>query len=121
MTCNSEKRKAFAEELVDNITQLAKKHGLEDLVIHRDHNPLMIAVRGCLGEKDGEKEYIELAVQLSEDLQQAESLNLTGARMVTEATANVGKAFDLSHMVAHESAAAAAPPARNDNDKDKCP
>ncbi|MDX1804463.1 MAG: hypothetical protein R3292_10290 [Alcanivorax sp.] len=119
MKGNSEKRNAFTEELVELVSQLVKKHGLQDLVIHRDHDPMMIAARGCLDTEGKSSDHVELVVQVSDDLRQAESLNLTGARLATEVVANAGKAFDLSQMVAHETVTGAAPPAPDD--KDNCP
>lgn len=111
MNCNSGQRKVFADDVVENISQLAKKYGLEDLVVQRTGDPVLVAARGCLkGENDehgGEK--IEIVVHISPNLRGAEARGLNGSEIVSDVPTDVSKAFDLSQVVAKDSVADSSP------------
>jgi hypothetical protein len=119
MDCNTGLRKQFADEVVDRISEIAKKHGLDDLVIQRQGDPVLVAARGCLrGEDPSQKgETIELVMHISPNLKMAGERHVVGAELVTEMPGQVFRAFDLSEMVARDSAARAGPP---EEDKGEC-
>lgn len=112
MTCNTGQRKIFADNVVASMTKLAKKHGLEDVVVQRDANPVIVAARGCLRDADGEvsNEKVELLVQVSADLEKADRLSLVSAQVATEPPSDVYRAFDLSDVVAKDSVTRASEP-----------
>lgn len=109
MNCDSKLRKIFVDDMVATITELVKKHGLEDMVVHREGDPVVIAVRGCIKNINGgnDEQRIELVVQVSPDLKRAEERSLNGSQVVANATADVFRAFDLSDIVASDSVAKA--------------
>lgn len=117
MTCNTGRRKVFADELVASISELAKKHGLEEVVVHRDADPVLVAARGCLrDEKGGDGEKIELVMQISSNIARAEQRSIIGAQTTTEPGVDIAHAFDLSEAVAKDTVAHAAEP----EDDDEC-
>lgn len=109
MDCNSGQRKVFADEMVASVTELVEKYGLEDVVVHRDADPILVAARGCLKDETGEgdDQKIQFTLQISPDLKRAEERSLVGARVASEATGEVSRAFDLSEVVARETVAQA--------------
>ena len=111
MNCNDGQRKVFADEIVASVTELAKSHGLEDVIVHRDADPVLVAARGCL---EGNQK-VEIVVQISPDIQKADARSLIGSRVTADATADVYRAFDLSEIVAKDSVARAAEP-----EEDQC-
>lgn len=119
MNCNSGKRKLFADELIASVSELAKKHGLKEMIVRRESDPVMIAARGCLegDDKDDEREAIELVVHVSPNLSAAERLSLEGAEMQGKVPDDISQAFDLSEVVAVPSVARAAPLQERD---DRC-
>lgn len=110
MNCNSGQRKVFADDFVASITELAKKHGLDDVVVHRDADPVLIAARGCLkgDAAENDEQRIEFVVQISPDLGKADERSLEGAEVAGDAIGDVLRAFDLSEVVSSESVAKAA-------------
>lgn len=113
MDCNTGKRKKFADDLVNAVSELSKKHGLEDVTIHRDANPVMVAVRGCLNSdsEEADKEHIEMVLHISPDLRKAEADSLLGSEVVAGVPQDVFRAFDLSDVVATDSIAKGQPDA----------
>lgn len=107
MALNKGPRKEFADKVAEMIQSLAKEHGLKDVVVHREANPMLIAARGCL---EGTDEPVELAVLVSDNIAQAE-LNsaLTTEINAQLPTAQVYRSFDISEAVAKETAVAASP------------
>jgi hypothetical protein len=114
MDCNSGQRKVFADEIVARVTEIVKKHGLDDVVVQRDSNPVLMAARGCLKSEDGD-ESVEFVLRISPDLSKAEQESQIGARIAADVTADVSHAFDLSDVVAKESVAMA-----SDIEDEKC-
>lgn len=105
MDCNSGLRKAFADEVIQSIEALAKKHELGEVIVERK-NPLVIAVRGCLRSKDQPSEAIELVAMLSGDLRQAEAGNVLAEGLNVQTPAvQVYRSFDISEVVAKDTAA----------------
>ena len=107
MNCNSGQLKIFADEVVASMAELAKKHGLEDVIVRRDSDPVLVAARGCLKSEKGD-EKIELVLQISPSFEKAEQRSLIGSNVVEDATRDVFRAFDLSEVVAKDSVAKAA-------------
>ncbi|MDH3740525.1 MAG: hypothetical protein OER56_02910 [Hyphomicrobiales bacterium] len=112
MTCSTGLSKKFADEVVSRMKKLTAKYGLEDVVVERDHDPVVIAARGCLKDADGKdsKERIEILVQLSADLAQADKASLVAAEVTMDAAPEVYRAYDLSDVVAEETVARASEP-----------
>ncbi len=121
MDCNSGKRKAVADALVERVTEVAKEFGLKDLVVHREANPVLVAARGELKgkkAKDGTQdcERIEFVLQISPDIARAEVASVIGADLTPNADLAAHRAFDLSDVVAQDSVARSAP----EPDDDRC-
>lgn len=110
MSCNEGRRKVFADELVERVAELAKRFGLEEVVVRREADPVLVAARGRLQDDDGRKtkERVELVLQLSPDIARAEAASLLRAEVVA-APSEVGRAFDLSESVGRDTVARAAP------------
>lgn len=110
MDCNTGQRKAFADDVIASLQEVLKKHNLDEVVIHRQANPVLVAARGCLkGEGGAKAEYVELVLQISPDLKAAEDLSQQAASPTAAIAAPVARAFDLSEVVARDTMAAASP------------
>ena len=115
MTCDTGLRKEFADDLVANVSELAKKYGLDDVVVHRQADPVLVAARGCLrASKKDKGERIELVLQISPDIARADVMSIEGAELSPAATLDAARAFDLSEAVARDTVAFAAEPEPDD-------
>lgn len=120
MSCNSGQRKVFADDMVAAVSEIARKHGLSDIEVHRDADPVLVAVRGCLrGER--QEEAVQVLLQVSPDLARADQASLIGAEPAGDPHGEVYRAFDLSEMVARDTAAAGSEPDREDPCRPKEP
>ncbi|NEQ32394.1 MAG: hypothetical protein F6K04_15565 [Leptolyngbya sp. SIO4C5] len=110
MDCNTGQRKAFADDVVASLQAVLKKYELDEVVIHREANPVLVAARGCLKQAATNKaERIELVLQISPSLQQAEEISQQSALAAVATAVPVAKAFDLSTVVARDTVAKASP------------
>lgn len=110
MDCNTGQRKAFADDVVASLQAVLKKYELDEVVIHREANPVLVAARGCLKQAATNKaERIELVLQISPSLQQAEEISQQSALAAVATAVPVAKAFDLSTVVARDTVANASP------------
>ena len=110
MDCNTGQRKAFADDVVASLQAVLKKYELDEVVIHREANPVLVAARGCLKQAATNKaERIELVLQISPSLQQAEEVSQQSALAAVATAVPVAKAFDLSTVVARDTVAKASP------------
>lgn len=112
MNCNSGQLKIFTDEVVTSMTELAKKHGLEDVIVRRESDPVMVAARGCLKNEKGVQgdEKIEFVMQISPSFEKAERRSLVGSEIAEDVSRDIFRAFDLSEVVAKDSVAKAAQP-----------
>lgn len=117
MTKETGRRKEFADAVVASVTEIAKQHGLEDIKVHRDADPVVVALRGCLrGKKKDPGEPVEMVLQISPDIARAEQIGVLGASISdTAAMTGVFRAFDLSEMVARDTVTGAMPAPRDDS------
>jgi len=118
MNCNSGNRKVLADALVESVIEIAKKYDLQDVVVHRDADPVFVAVRGNLKstKKKEKDECIEFVLQISPDIARASVASMVGAEIAAGTDLAAHRAFDLSEIVAKDSVAHAA----KSLDEDRC-
>ena len=109
MNCNTGQHKVFADDVIASLQEVLKKYGLDEVVVHRESNPVLVAARGSLGGEDEQRGRVELVLQISPNLEAAEKLSQEMASPVAQVPGPVARAFDLSEMVARETMAAASP------------
>lgn len=108
MDCNTGQRKTFADDVIASLQEVLAKHELDDIVVHREANPVVLAARGRLkGEDEDKARLVELVLQISPDLRAAEKLSLHSASATAAVPAPVARAFDISEIVARDTMAAA--------------
>ena len=111
MNCNKGLRKEFADAMLEAVQKVAKTYNVEEVVVER-HDPMLIAMRGCLRRDGQEAESIEVAIRMSGDLVAAGQLSVGHeevAAIPVAAPDAVYRSFDLSAYVSKDTESAGDP------------